>query len=87
MWKPLVGAFCHAYGGRADMAPWTETMGPRWTNYLTNRYDLILAIHVNPTAWDARDELRWLHSGYSEPTMAGGEAARWQTMGERFRPS
>ena len=29
---------------------------------------------MNPTAWDAWDEFRWLHSGSGKPAMAGGKA-------------
>ena len=59
---------------RADAAPWTESTGPWWTGYTSNRYGLILAVHENSTAQDARDDLCQLHSTSGEPAMASDEA-------------
>jgi len=37
-WPHVIGAVHHAGGGHADASPWTGSVGPRWTDYITNRY-------------------------------------------------
>lgn len=33
----------HAHGGHAEVAPWTGSMGLRWTDYITPKGYVILA--------------------------------------------
>ena len=86
MWQPLVGAVCHVYGGRADMAPWTESVGPRWTSYLTPKGYLILTVHLDLKVLVTLDDLWRLHGISGEPAITGGEAARRRTLVRRLHP-
>ena len=40
---------------------------------------------MDPTAWDAQDDLRRLHSNSGEPAMADGEASTATNIGTAFR--
>ena len=71
-WMHVIGAVHHMAWARADAMGWTEFMGPRWSGYDSKRYAMIMAIRMDPTAWDAREYLRRLHNTADKPTMAGG---------------
>ena len=55
------------------MAPWTESVGPRWTSYLTPKGYLILTVHLDPKALVTLDNLQWLQGISGELSIADGE--------------
>ena len=49
-WRAWTGAVHHVAWASADAAPWTGSMGPRWTSHFTPKGYLILTVHLDPKA-------------------------------------